>query len=69
MTLMRATGLVREYVQAAGIDKKGACHLFRHTAPTLMLENGADLRYIPAHAGPRPGDDDAAVTRWSRSTS
>jgi integrase/recombinase XerD len=46
MTLMRATGLVRQYVQAAGIDKKGACHLFRHTAATLMLENGADLRYI-----------------------
>jgi site-specific recombinase XerD len=25
--------------------KRGACHLFRHMA-TLMLENGADIRFI-----------------------
>jgi len=25
---------------------KGACHIFRHTAATLMLENGADVRFI-----------------------
>ncbi|UXI68063.1 site-specific tyrosine recombinase XerC [Tahibacter amnicola] len=30
----------------AGITKRGSCHLLRHTAATLMLENGADVRYI-----------------------
>lgn len=38
--------LVRRYVTRADIGKKGGCHLFRHTAATLMLENGAELRYI-----------------------
>ena len=42
----RMTQLVRNYVNQADIDKKGACHLFRHTMATLMLENGADIRYI-----------------------
>ena len=27
------TQLVREYVNAADIGKRGACHLFRHTWP------------------------------------
>lgn len=40
------TQLARFYVRASGVPKKGACHLFRHTAATLMLENGADIRYI-----------------------
>jgi integrase/recombinase XerD len=40
------TQLVRDYVAASGVQKKGACHLFRHTAATLMLEGGADIRYI-----------------------
>ncbi len=47
----RLTQLVREYVQAAGIGKTGSCHLFRHTMATLMLENGADIRYIQAILG------------------
>lgn len=42
----RMTEFVRDYVERAGLGKKGACHLFRHTCATLMLENGADVRFI-----------------------
>jgi integrase/recombinase XerD len=38
--------MVRRYVIKAGVPKKGSCHLFRHTAATLMLEGGADVRYV-----------------------
>jgi integrase/recombinase XerD len=45
------TRLVRIYVEKSGVGKKGACHLFRHTMATLMLENGADIRFIQAMLG------------------
>jgi site-specific recombinase XerD len=38
-------------LHAAGTGKKGARHLFRHTCATLMLEGGADIRYIQAMFG------------------
>lgn len=47
----RLTQLVREYVEAANTGKHGSCHLLRHTMATLMLENGADIRYIQAMLG------------------
>ena len=50
-SLDRLTQLVRDHVTASGVGKQGACHLFRHTLATLMLEGGADIRYIQAMLG------------------
>ena len=43
--------LVRMHVDDANIGKRGACHMFRHCMATLMLENGADIRYIQQMLG------------------
>jgi integrase/recombinase XerD len=43
--------LVREYVEKANLGKRGACHMFRHTMATLMLEGGADIRFIQQMLG------------------
>jgi len=47
----RLTQLVGRIVRGAGIGKTGACHLFRHTMATLMLEHGADIRFIQQMLG------------------
>lgn len=50
-TRSRMTQLVRVYVNRADTGKSGSTHLFRHTMATLMLENGADIRFIQAMLG------------------
>jgi integrase/recombinase XerD len=42
---------IRHYLKNAGIDKRGSCHLLRHTVATLMLEGGADIRYVAEMLG------------------
>lgn len=42
---------ISNYVKKARLGKTGGCHLFRHTMATLMLENGADIRFIQAMLG------------------
>lgn len=51
VTPNRMTQLVREAVDKSGVAKSGACHVFRHTCATLMLEGGADVRFIQALLG------------------
>lgn len=42
----RMTDLMQKYKNAAGIDKRGACHILRHSMATHMHDNGAEIRFI-----------------------
>ena len=42
----RLSRLIKKYIDKARVGKSGSCHLFRHSVATLMLENGADIRFI-----------------------
>ena len=59
------TRKVRRYMADAGIDKHGSCHLLRHTVATLMLEGGADIRYVAEMLGHSRLDTTQRYTRVS----
>jgi integrase/recombinase XerD len=56
---------IRRYLATAGIDKRGSCHLLRHTVATLMLEGGADIRYVAEMLGHANSDTTQRYTRVS----
>lgn len=43
--------VVRNYIKKSGLNRSGSCHLLRHTCASLMLEHGADIRYIQEMLG------------------
>jgi integrase/recombinase XerD len=57
--------LIGSYVRRSGVGKPGACHLFRHTVATLMLEGGADIRYVQQMLGHSSIESTQLYTRVS----
>ena len=56
---------MRAIVDRARLSKTGSCHLFHHTMATLMLENGADIRFIQQLLGHEKLDTTAIYTEVS----
>lgn len=56
---------VKAYIAAGAPAKHGSCHLFRHSAATLMLEGGADIRYVAEMLGHAKLETTALYTRVS----
>ena len=59
------TRMVSAYVRAGAPDKKGSCHLFRHSTATLMLDAGADVRHVAEMLGHQKLETTMGYTRVS----
>jgi len=59
------TRMVKDYINKAGIESGGSCHVLRHSMATSMLENGADIRYIQSILGHTSLDSTQIYTRVS----
>jgi len=57
--------MVSAWLKAAGLKRKGCSHVLRHTCATLMLENGADIRFIQQLLGHEKLDTTAIYTEVS----
>jgi integrase/recombinase XerD len=44
-------GLAKKYLLIAGFNVNEARNVFRHSAATIMLEGGADIRQIQVYLG------------------
>jgi integrase/recombinase XerD len=57
---------VRRIIERSGVrEREGSCHLFRHTCATLMLEGGADTRFLQEMLGHASLDSTQIYTRVS----
>jgi integrase/recombinase XerD len=52
-------------MKAGAPTKRGSCHMFRHTAATLMLDGGADVRYVAEMLGHQKLETTMIYTRVS----
>ena len=57
--------MVTAYIRAGAPAKHGSCHLFRHTTATLMLDAGADVRYVAEMLGHQKLETTMTYTRVS----